>query len=110
QFGIHFEVGDWVISTGTSWTKVDNTDAVSSVEGRTGNVTVINDNASTGATTYTWSADKLTTQFGNLGTAAYTASTDYATAAQGAKADTALQPADVQEYTANEVETLWNSI
>lgn len=45
-----------------------------------------------------------------LGSAAYTTSTDYATAAQGAKADTALQPADVQEYTANEVETLWNSI
>lgn len=45
-----------------------------------------------------------------LGSAAYTASTDYATSAQGAKADTALQPADVQEYTANEVETLWNSI
>lgn len=110
QFNIHFEVGDWIISNGTSWTKVNNTDAVSSVEGRTGNVTVINDSASTGATTYTWSADKLATQFGNLGTAAYTASTDYATAAQGAKADTALQPADVQEYTANEVETLWNSI
>ena len=110
QFGIHFEVGDWVISNGTSWTKVDNTDAVSSVEGRTGNVTVINDNASTGATTYTWSADKLETEFSSLGTAAYTASTDYATSAQGAKADTALQPADVQEYTANEVETLWNSI
>ena len=68
QFGIHFEVGDWVISTGTSWTKVDNTDAVSSVEGRTGNVTVINDNASTGATTYTWSADKLTTEFSNVPT------------------------------------------
>lgn len=110
QFGIHFEVGDWIISTGTSWSKVNNTDAVSSVEGRTGNVTVINDNASTGATTYTWSADKLETKFGSLGTAAYTATTDYATAAQGAKADTALQPADVVEYTANEVETLWNSI
>lgn len=110
QFGIYFEVGDWIISNGTSWSKVDNTDAVSSVEGRTGNVTVINDNASTGDTTYTWSADKLETEFGSLGTAAYTATTDYATAAQGAKADTALQPADVVEYTANEVETLWNSI
>ena len=33
---ISFEVGDWLISTGSSWTKVDNTDAVSSVAGRTG--------------------------------------------------------------------------
>lgn len=29
-------IGDWIISTGTSWRKVDNTDAVSSVAGLTG--------------------------------------------------------------------------
>ena len=33
----------------------------------------------------------------NLGTAAYTASTAYATASQGGKADTALQPGDVDD-------------
>jgi hypothetical protein len=33
---ISFEVGDWLISTGSSWIKIDNTDAVSSVAGRTG--------------------------------------------------------------------------
>lgn len=38
--GIDFEVGDWIISNGTSWDKVDNTDAVSSVNGRTGNVVI----------------------------------------------------------------------
>jgi hypothetical protein len=38
RFGIDFKTGDWVISDGTSWSKVDNTDAVSSVFGRTGNV------------------------------------------------------------------------
>ena len=38
KFGISFEVGDWIISSGSSWSKVDNTDAVSSVFGRTGNV------------------------------------------------------------------------
>jgi hypothetical protein len=37
-FGKSFEIGDWIISNGTSWDKVDNTDAVSSVAGRTGNV------------------------------------------------------------------------
>ena len=32
-------IGDWIISTGTSWRKVDNTDAVSSVAGLTGVIT-----------------------------------------------------------------------
>ena len=35
-----FEVGDWMISTGTSWQKVDNTDAVKSVNGQIGNVNI----------------------------------------------------------------------
>lgn len=34
--GIAFEVGDWCISNGSAWTKVDNTDAVASVAGLTG--------------------------------------------------------------------------
>jgi len=38
QFGIDFQVGDWVISNGTAWEKVDNTDAVTSVFGRIGPV------------------------------------------------------------------------
>ena len=40
RFGLHFDVGDWVISTGEGWTKVDNTDAVVAVNGKTGNVTI----------------------------------------------------------------------
>lgn len=36
--GIDFEVGDWLISTGESWQKIDNTDAVKSVNGKTGAV------------------------------------------------------------------------
>jgi hypothetical protein len=35
---ISYEVGDWVISNGNVWQKVDNTDAVPTVFGRTGNV------------------------------------------------------------------------
>jgi len=38
QFGITFAIGDWIISNGTTWEKVDLTDAVSSVFGRTGAV------------------------------------------------------------------------
>lgn len=37
---IEFDVGDWIISNGIEWQKVDNTDAVTSVAGRTGNVTL----------------------------------------------------------------------
>ena len=36
--GIDFKVGDWVISNGGEWQKVDNTDAVPTVFGRTGNI------------------------------------------------------------------------
>jgi len=38
QFSLSFAVGDWIISNGTAWEKVDLTDAVSSVFGRTGAV------------------------------------------------------------------------
>lgn len=37
---ISLTVGDWLLSTGTSWEKVDNTDAVQSVAGKTGAVTL----------------------------------------------------------------------
>lgn len=40
RFGLHFDVGDWIISAGGYWSKVDNTDAVVSVNGRTGNVVI----------------------------------------------------------------------
>ena len=42
-----------------------------------------------------------------LGTAAYTASSAYATAAQGAKADTALQPSDMVAITEDEIDALF---
>ena len=42
-----------------------------------------------------------------LGTAAYTASSAYATAAQGAKADTALQPNDMVAITNDEIISLF---
>lgn len=36
--GNSFEKGDWIISTGAKWEKIDNTDAVKSVNGNTGAV------------------------------------------------------------------------
>lgn len=41
QFGIDFNIGDWIISDGTSWSKVDNTDLISSVFGRTGTIVAV---------------------------------------------------------------------
>ena len=37
-----WKIGDWIVSNGASWDKVDNTDQVSSVAGRTGAVTLTN--------------------------------------------------------------------
>ena len=36
--GVSFETGDWIISTGAKWEKIDNTDAVKSVNGQIGDV------------------------------------------------------------------------
>jgi len=59
---ISFEVGDWVISDGVQWGKVDNTDAVSTVFGRIGNVTAQNND-------YTWGQiDKTTSSLADLTT------------------------------------------
>lgn len=41
QFGKDFNTGDWVISDGVIWDKVDNTDAVATVFGRVGNILAI---------------------------------------------------------------------
>lgn len=38
--GITLTVGDWLISTGSGWSKIDNTDAVTMVNGKTGAVTL----------------------------------------------------------------------
>ncbi len=42
RYGIEFGTGDWIISNGTTWDKVDNTDAVTTVFGRTGNILAVN--------------------------------------------------------------------
>ncbi len=51
RYGIVFNTGDWIISDGTNWGKVDNTDAVSSVFGRNGNVTAQSGDYNTGQVT-----------------------------------------------------------
>lgn len=41
--GKDYETGDWIISNSIDWDKVDNTDAVSAVNGQTGNVVLTTD-------------------------------------------------------------------
>lgn len=41
ETGIEFEIGDWLVYNGTSWDKIDNSDKVSSVAGKTGVVTLV---------------------------------------------------------------------
>lgn len=83
---ISFLVGDWLISTGTGWTKIDNTDAVTGVKGnaestyRIGNVNITIDNVAptqsgnsgkfltTDGTNCSWATvDALPSQTGNSG-------------------------------------------
>jgi hypothetical protein len=114
-------VGDWAIYNGTTWQKIDQTNLVTSVAGRTGNVTLAYADisglgsaatqatssfatAAQGTNADTAFADRLKWDGGatglvattgrtslGLGTAATTDSTAYATSAQGATADTAIQ-------------------
>lgn len=39
--GISFNVGDWLVSNGTGWAKIDNTDAIAMWCGLTGNITTV---------------------------------------------------------------------
>ena len=50
--------GDWAVSNGTSWDKIDNTDAVQSVAGRTGAVVLTKTDVSLGNIDNTSDADK----------------------------------------------------
>jgi hypothetical protein len=75
-----WKVGDWAIYDGTAWQKVDNTDAVSSVNGFTGAVSLTTDNISEGSTnlyfTNTRAQNAITlTTTGTSGAATYTSGT-----------------------------------
>lgn len=74
---------------------------VTSFGGQTGAITVNTTATTDGQVKFAMSSKQLTGTVVGLGSAAYTASTAYATAAQGTKADSALQKADITTGTTN---------
>ena len=64
--GISFETGDWIISTGAKWEKIDNTDAVKSVNGQIGDVNITKVDSATNADTAA-TANKVAKKFTFLG-------------------------------------------
>jgi hypothetical protein len=87
-------VGDWAIFNGSVWQKIDNTDLVTSVNGQTGEVVLTASSVGALAIANNLSdlANAATARSNlGLGTAATQDSTAFATAAQGALADTAIQ-------------------
>jgi len=55
---VYYDAGDWLISNGTSWDKVKNTDAVVSVNGKIGAVAITQDDVGLGNVDNTRDADK----------------------------------------------------
>jgi hypothetical protein len=71
-----WQVGDWVIFNGTDWQKVDNTDAVISVNGQIGIVVLNSDNIAEGTTNLYYTDTRARNSISSLATGlTYTAGT-----------------------------------
>ena len=59
-------IGDWIVSNGTTWDKIDNTEAVSSVAGRTGAIVLANTDISGLGTMSTQNANAVAITGGTI--------------------------------------------
>ncbi|MCF8861603.1 putative tail fiber protein [Agrobacterium phage OLIVR2] len=84
-----WSVGDWIVSNGTAWDKIDSSDQVTSVNGKTGSVVLNKSDVGLANVANKSEADMVASG------AIADALADKATTEQGDKADTALQPTDV---------------
>ena len=66
---IAFAVGDWLVANASGWAKVDNTDAVTSVAGKTGAVTLAKGDVGLGSVDNTADANKTVLSAAKLTTA-----------------------------------------
>lgn len=58
-----WNLGDWIIFDGTAWQQVDNTDAVVSVNGYTGAVSLVSSDIPEGLTNLYWTSTRFNTAF-----------------------------------------------
>ena len=79
---------------------------VSKFGGKTGDITVKGGVDTNGSVNLTMNENQLEASIVGLGTAAYTDESDYATAAQGTKADNALSKSDFETYSGNTNNTI----
>ena len=87
-----WKIGDWAIYSGTEWQKIDNTDSVTSVAGKTGAVTLVSSDVGLGSVENTaistYAGTTSTTTVGTIGTGVW-AATDVAVAHGGTGASDA---------------------
>ena len=122
-----FEKGDWIISTGAKWEKIDNTDAVTSVNGKTGtvNITRVNEaetadklktartialkGDATGSATFDGSANKdINVTLANTGVAAGTYNSVKVDAKGRVVSASNIKTSVVSEITGNGKQTEFN--
>lgn len=122
-----FEKGDWIISTGAKWEKIDNTDAVMSVNGQIGdvNITRVNEAGTadklktartialkgdaTGSTTFDGSANKdINVTLANTGVAAGTYNSVKVDAKGRVVSASNIKTSVVSEITGNGKQTEFN--
>lgn len=99
--GESLDVAIGKLAKGVAEAKSSAAAGVQSFGGQTGVITVDTTNSTNGAVKFAMSGKNLTGTVNGLKSAAYTDSSAYATAAQGTKADTALQKASITSGSAN---------
>lgn len=95
-----WKVGDWAIFHGSAWQKVDNTDAVVSVNGYTGAVSLVSSDIPEGLTNLYWTSTRFNTAFSGKTTTDLTEGTNlYYTAARFNTAFSGKTTTDLTEGT-----------
>lgn len=95
----NWRVGDWIVSNGTAWTKVMNTESVTSVAGQTGAVTLTKNDVGLDQVANKSEADMVAS--GPISDAL----SAKASSSQGSLADTAVQPADLGNIASVDIYT-----
>lgn len=96
---IDFTAGDWIIYNGSTWEKADNSDAVMSVNGQTGVVTLTTSHIAEGTNLY-WTSGRFDTAFATKSTSDLAEGTNlYYTATRFNTAFAAKSTSDLAEGT-----------